>query len=369
MIRQHVLTTEDSNHWRAALSADECVMGSLEYCRIMERQTGYAARLFVVESADARIVYPFFLRQIPSTNFLLDSNQAFWDTTTPEYTGPMMFGHGQAKELIEAKFKQLFLDFCQEHRIVAEFAHLNPWSLDLGLLDLDCVEVNREIVYVDLTWGKDAIWNRSLSSDTRRQMKQSVKAGVRVRRAESRTDILEFHRLYSSTMKRRGALEKYYFPLEYFLSFFESMANNAFFMLAEYQEQIVAGGLYLQDTNEVYWHLSVMDMEFSQVRPVNAYHYETILWAVNAGKQRLLCGGGYEPGDGVFRFKAGFSPLRAPFKVYKRIHNPEAYAALLRDWSARNGGQDPPCNFFPVYRSTGRKDGPGSYNEQLKIGR
>jgi hypothetical protein len=94
------------------------------------------------------------------------------------------------------------------------------------------------------------------------------------------------------------------------------------------------------------------------VRPVNAYHYETIKLAARAGKRRLLCGGAFQSGDGVFRFKAGFSPLRIPFKVVKRIHDPEAFAALTEDWSRRHRGLVPEPGFFPAYRSAALESTP-----------
>jgi len=353
MLRPYLLKTDDAEQWRAALPTDACVMGSLEYVRILERQSGYPARLFVVESGGARIAYPFLLRPIGTLPFGARLGLDHFDTVTPEYTGPLRLGAGPLDEPGRLQFADLFARHCQEHGIVAEFAHLSPWTADCELLDPSCVELDREVVYIDLTWGEEGIWTRSFSSDTRRMTKQANKAGVRVRRATTREDVLEFHRLYTGTMNRREALDRYYFSPEYFLSFFETMPENSFFVLAEYEERAVAGGLYLHDKSNVYWHLSAADMELSRVRPVNAYHHETIRWAVRAGKQRMLCGGGYDTGDGVFRFKAGFSPLRAQFRVYKRIHDPGLYEALMLAWSSHHGEAPPSSRFFPAYRSAG----------------
>jgi lipid II:glycine glycyltransferase (peptidoglycan interpeptide bridge formation enzyme) len=274
-----------------------------------------------------------------------------WDTTTPEYTGPLVLGPKTQGSTFPASFPAAFSRYCQATGIVAEFAHLNPWSARLDLLDAAFIEDNREIIYIDLTLGEEATWKHSLSSDARRQTRQAMDAGVRGRPAESIEDVLAFHRLHQQTMERLSAQEHYFLPAEYFLAIFETMPRNAVFMLSEYQGRIVAGGLYFQDATDVYWHLSAVDMEFSRVRPVNAFHYETIRQAGLAGKQRMLCGGAHKSGDGVFRFKAGFSPLRIPFRIYKRIHDPETYAALMREWVP--GVADLPMErgFFPAYRS------------------
>ncbi len=351
MTHSYLLTTADAERWRAALPTGACVMGSLEYARILERHAGYAGRLFVVETDGGRMAYPFFLRPIEVDPPAAGFGQQHWDTITPEYTGPLRLGPGPLSQASGTSLPDLFANHCRENGIVAEFAHLNPWRSAVEFLDPGCVEANREIIYLDLTWGEERLWSKSLSSDARRHARQAAKAQIRYRRASTRQDVLAFHHLYAATMDRRAALERYYFSPEYFLSFFDGMSDNAFFVLAEYEGRTIAGGLYLHDDRDVYWHLSAADLEYSRVRPVNGYHWDTIQWAVREGKRYLLCGGGYAPDDGVFRFKSHFSPLRAQFNVYKRIHDPGRYAALTRAWSERHGGRPAQGSFFPAYRA------------------
>jgi hypothetical protein len=326
-------------------------MGSWEYARIMEQQTGFAARLFVVESESSAIAYPFLLRPIDGLPFAQPDFAGRWDTVTPEYTGRLYIGPEPCQEPGGMGCVDRFAGYCRENGIIAEFAHLNPWRDVSEALDPAGVVANREIVYVDLTLGETGIWTQSLTSDARRQTKQALQAGIRVRRAKSLDDVAEFHRLHANTMERRQALERYRLPLEYFAAIFETMPANAFFVLAEYQGRVVAGGLYFHGGPDVYWHLSAADMEFSRVRPVNGYLWETILWAAGEGKQRMLLGAGYKPGDGIFRFKAGFSPARARFCTYRRVHDERGYAALTDAWSAHHGVASSPGDFFPAYRA------------------
>jgi serine/alanine adding enzyme len=349
MTSRYVLTTADAERWRAVLPTNAFVMGSVEYARVLEKLTGGAARLFVADWGQAAAAYPFLQRSVPAPPLAAGAGER-WDTFTPEYSGPIFTRPPPPCDAGAPRFADLFAAYCREQGIVAEFAHLSPWTPP-ELLDESCVHPNREVVYIDLTWGEEEIWKRSLTTDARRQVKQAERAGVRVRRAASVEDVREFHRLYELTMARRNAADRYHFPLEYFVSFFETMPGNAFFALAEHHDRVIAGGLYFHDEREVVWHLSAADMAFSGIRPVNAYHYDTIRWAVRQGKRRMLCGGAYQPGDGVFRFKAGFSPLRAQFKTYRRVHDPASYAALTRAWSAQHGGRPPGGEFFPAYRS------------------
>ncbi len=351
MIRHYVLDTVDAAQWRAVLPASVSAVGSVEYARICEKQMGSVARLFVVEAEGCVVAYPFFLRPVRALPFAHGLGEDLWDTCTPEYSGPVALGPGPPGPWGGRRFADLFACHCRQRRVVAEFAHLSPWGAHEALLEPSCVVPNRDIIYVDLTWPEEEIWSRSLTSDARRQTKQAARAGVRVRRAESADDVRAFHRLYTHTMERRQALERYFFPAEYFLAFFETMPENAFYVLAEHEGRAIAGGLYFQDRTHVYWHLSAADADFIHLRPVNAYLCESIRWALRQGQKRMVLGGGYQPDDGVFRFKANFSPLRARFCTYQRVHDPEAYEGLTRAWSAHSAGGPPRADFFPAYRS------------------
>lgn len=345
-MRFHLLTTWDDDAWRAALPAELNVMGSVAYARILERQTGYPARLLVVEASGCRVAYPFLLRPLRSLAFARPAQATQWDTLTPEYTGPIWRDPADARALpLDALAAPL-----RELGVVAEFAHLNPWDAALELLDPRSLTVNRDVVALDLAKGEARIWAEELSSDARRQTKQAWKAGVAVRRATSLDDVRAFHDLYLRTMARRHALARYQFPLEHFVAFHETMRDHAFFVLAEHGGRLAAGGLFLHGGMDLYWHLSAADLALGHVRPVNAYLHDTIRWAVRAGKRRMLLGGGYAPDDGIFRFKAAFSRQRLPFRVYRRVHDPDAYRSLAEAWSAHHG-RPPVSDFFPSYRA------------------
>lgn len=349
MITTRTLTSADAEAWRSVLPMDLRVQGSLEYCRIYETQTGWPARLFVVEDELPRAAYPYFLRPVSALPFARQWEGCF-DICTPEYRGPLALHGGLRPD--GPRFADLFSEHCRKERIIAEFAHLNPWDVPREWLQTDCIQPNREIVYIDLEQDEESFWNQSLSSDTRRQTKQARKAGVAVRRAVSTEDVREFYRIYTETMVRRQAHPRYFFPLEYFMAFHETMPQNAFFALALFEGKIVAGGLLFQDATEVYWHLSAADRSYSHVRPVNFYLHETICGLLGTGRKRLIMGGGYETGDGVLHFKTGFSPLRAEFATYQRVHDPAAYKELSLAWLQSNEGASQ-CGdgYFPLYRS------------------
>jgi lipid II:glycine glycyltransferase (peptidoglycan interpeptide bridge formation enzyme) len=205
---------------------------------------------------------------------------------------------------------------------------------------------------VDLTPTEERLWSESFSHACRKNIKRAMKEGVRIYQASGSDDIEKFHRIYLATMDRRCATSKYYFPLSYFMDLFEQLPGNAAFVLAEYNDRIVAATLYLHDDTDVYSYLGGADERFQHLRPTNVVIYETIRWAQSLGKKRLILGGGYQPDDGIFRFKASFSPLRASFQVYRHVQLAEEYDTLCRKWSAHydrdlaSSGE-----YFPAYRS------------------
>ena len=352
MIDEQVLSVQDATAWRAAVPSYESVFGSVEYATIKQEYTDYLARLFVWRDGDLTIAYPLFVRPVETLPFADGGLGDFTDTFSPEYTGPLL--RGPADRRAKAAFRRRFARYCEEEGIVAEFAHLHPWRWRLGLLEPDDVMFDREIVYVDLTWSEERLWQESFTYACQKNINRGRREGVRVFRATTPGHVQEFYRIYIHTMERVGADEDYYFPLDYFIAFFERMPDQASFFLAEYQDQVVAATLYLHDDTDVFSYLGGADHAFQHVRPTNMIIYELIRWAKRQGKKRFILGGGYKPNDGIFRFKASFSPLRAKFFAYRRVHLPEVYDHLCHAWADYYQIDLPIAevsDFFPAYRA------------------
>jgi serine/alanine adding enzyme len=248
-----VFSTQDTLEWQSILPAQLNIFGGVEYARIYEEHTGFSARLFVAQSDDGCIAYPFFLRPVNALPFVEDDADGLWDTLTPEYTGPIC--RGECSPDLAMFFASEFAAYCLEQRIVAEFAHLHPWNALQDVLDSNSIVFDREIVFVDTTQPLEELWEKHFTYACRKNIKRSSSVGVRVFHATTLDDIKAFYRIYVSTMDRRQAASKYYFPFEYFVQFFEFLPDNTRFVLAEYASQIIAATLYLYDGNDVYSYL------------------------------------------------------------------------------------------------------------------
>jgi serine/alanine adding enzyme len=342
---QRLLNLSDENSWRSLLPASQSVFGSYEFAFMQEQYGHRIAKLFVCDDGRSKTFYPFFLRSLSELPFSQTAG-ANWDAATPEFTGPLYLSGGSAAKFCEA-VHQLFCEL----GVVTEFMHLNPWSDAGQMLTGGELCFNREVVWVDTTRSEDELSRNHFSYACRKNLKRAANEGVRVFEATGLDEVRAFHRIYSKTMDRNQALSSYYFPIEYFTSIFEQMTGNARFVLAEYKGQIVAATLYMHDDVSVYSYLGGADYDHQQVRPTNAIVNYAIAWARRSGKRRLVLGGGYQPDDGIFRFKASFSRLRAKFYTFRRIHLRDQYDDLRAKWCMYHGA-DPDDNYFPSYRST-----------------
>jgi hypothetical protein len=353
MSEPRVLGLDDEAAWREALPADESAFGSVEFARIRSLHAGADPRLFVLDGPGGAIAHPLHLRSTAELG-LGSAAERLHDAATPPFSGPRFPSEPDAATA--RAFQDGLAAWCASAGVVTEFDHLHPWRARTGLLDDSGVELDREIVYVDLTLDDEQMWHSSYTHACRKNVNRARREGVRVYAAEGEEGARELHRIYEITMERRGALPEYRFGPEYFAAFGELMPANACIVLAEHSGQVVAATLYLHDADDVYSYLGGADGAAQGVRPTNAIVDEIIRWGRAEGKRRLVLGGGYGPDDGILRFKASFSPLRAQFRVYRHVHMRAEYDALCDAWRERHGAETDPGGFFPPYRAAAQPD-------------
>jgi hypothetical protein len=346
MLREHFLTIADQDAWQKYLPARRSVFGSLGYARFCQSFRGCSPRLYVIESDNGAIAYPLLFRSLGNLPFRVGT-KAKWDATTPNFTGPLISG---SESGLAAAFPDLRNALFQGEGVVAEFAHLHPWSQARTLLREGC-DYDRDIVWVDTTLSPEDLWRTHVEHACRKKIKQSEREGVKIITASRDDHIREFYRVYRHTMERNQAEASYYLSYEIFRGFREELPENARFVLAEYRDQIVAITLCLHDDNDAFALYGGADAAFHHVRPTNAVFWALIRWAHETGKKRFVLGGGNSLNDGIFRFKAGFSRFREPFYIYKRIHLAGDYALLEQQHRSYGNLNGDPIRYFPSYRS------------------
>jgi serine/alanine adding enzyme len=338
-------TTSDQDDWRAWLPANRSVFGSLEYAKICETFRGCTSLLYVLKSDAASICHPMLLRPVSDLPFH-PNVEGVWDSTTPDYTGPLV--QGSDRDLMN-RFPELHGAFAREQGIIAEFAHVHPWSAGRDLLDEGCT-YNRDIIWVDVTQSSETLFRDHFEHSCRKNINKAQREGVMILAESDDCALEEFSRIYSATMRRNQALGRYSFSLDFFKRIRDDLPENAKFVFAQHSGRMVAATLYLYDDNDVFSFLGGADAEFNSLRPTNLVVWDTIQWAHQTGKKRLILGAGFRPNDGIYQFKATFSPHRQPFYVYKRIHRADDFALLDKHCREYNCIGDKSVDYFPSYR-------------------
>jgi len=345
VLQEKCFTTSEEVEWRRLLPASRSVFGSVEYARICERFRGSVARLYVLKSDTASICHPMLLRPVSDLPFVAEV-EGQWDSTTPDFTGPLVQG---SDSNLMARFRDCHSAFTRSQGIIAEFAHLHPWSDGLNMLREDCT-YNRDIIWIDVAESPDILFRDHFEHSCRKNINKAQREGVSIFTEASDDALQEFYRIYSGTMQRNQALEKYSFPLEFFKQIRDDFPENARFVFAEHGGKIIAATLYMYDDKDVFSFLGGADSEFNHLRPTNMVVWNTVIWAHSTGRKRLVLGAGFRPNDGIFQFKATFSSLRQPFYVYKQVHRQKDYTLLEQRCREYNNMGDVNVDYFPSYR-------------------
>lgn len=343
-----LISPECGSAWDSALPSHASVFSRSAFARIAEGFLGVRAHLWWACAGGTSVSYVVWSRSIADLAVAEAGDGPWQDLSTPPFSGPFVGGTAEPEAI--ALLRRRFDEYCEEAGVVSEFAHLHPWGVDERFVNESDVSVDREIVYVDLSMAEDRLWDESFSYACRKNLKRNERDGVRVVQVSSEHDLARFHRIYSETMERNGALSHYRYPVEFFAAIKRELSDSARFNLAMLGDAVTAGTLYLRDGESVYSYLGGADPAFQNSRPTNAVVLDAIRWGQSVGARRLVLGGGYRPDDGIFRFKASFSPLRASFRVLRTVRRPGVFEALCRRWMSVSGAEIMPSS-FPPYRA------------------
>lgn len=344
-----VLPTSCREEWNRAL--EEAKIRDIYYehrylCMAEDNGEGEAS-LAVFRSSDGLVLYPFLLREID-----MDGHRSgYKDITSPYgYAGPLVLPSNGGNEVALAKaFRDCMSEYMAGERVVCEFVRFHPLLQNVRLMSaLIPVQHVRETVYVDLRCSAHEIWTSSISSKTRNHIRKAIKVGVRVAERGGEA-IKDFRQLYIQTMDRVRAGSYYYFSDAYFSRLAQIVAEEGVVLEASVSDRLVASVVLFASGPFAHYHLSASDPAFRSVPGTDLLLWEGIKWAKERGARYFHLGGGYSgTHDTLFRFKAGFSPLRANFHVGRVVVNPEVYEEFV----SKTGTSE--SDYFPKYRDPRR---------------
>jgi hypothetical protein len=353
-----IIPATDTENWHEVLSqADGFDFYHLpEYHLVAEKNGEGVGMLFVYREASRMAAWPFLLRPVETVDGLEVIGKGFHDATSVYgYPGPIGSPGARNDPEFLNRFGSTLQAAAKDLKVVSMFSRLNPLLENVDLVcGVGTVVGLGETVSIDLSPSPETQWSRYRKSH-RYEIRRARKQGVQAYQDQDWVNFDEFVRLYTVTMQKVDADQRYLFDRCHFLRLREALGERLQLFVAELGSVVCSAALFVHTGNIIQYHLSGSDPDYAKMAPSKLVLDEARLWGNATGAHFLHLGGGVGSSeDSLFLFKAGFSPLRHKFLVWRCIVLPDVYSRLVdarRAWLAENGQELAATDFFPLYRA------------------
>lgn len=296
-----------------------------------------------VEGGGFGLLVPMLRRSIPGSPEVFDAISPYG------YAGPL-WHRGKIPDPDTARMlAAAFRGLLASQAIVSFLIRLHPLLDALPAFeDLGTLVEHGETVAIDLQQELATI-RAAMRQTHRNEIAQAERKGVTVEYDGELANLDAFVGLYEQTMHRVGASSSYLYGRPYFEALRAQLPGSCHLFLARTEGKLAAASLFLEENGIVQYHLAAMDQELCASHAAKLVLSRAIEWARGRRNQWLHLGGGVgAKADGVFSFKAGFSPLRRRFRTLRVVADEERYRMLggLAPADPLGTGDD----YFPTYR-------------------
>ncbi len=299
--------------------------------------------LFVYEEDEDFIAFPLIKRAIQGTN-MYDFSSVYG------YSGPI--SNKNFNELDESfvnRFKNYFLSYLSDEKIVSIFSRLHPfYDQEVLLNKLGGVWDNGKVIAIDLNISLETQRSR-YQNRVLRQVKQMNRKGYVVKEANSLADIKIFKEMYVEHMMRLDASESYFFDDQYFVELLDSDELDAKLLFVYNENGIPICGAIVVFTNSIIQaHLLATKYEYYAESPAKLLTDEIAVLGRDLGMKYYNLGGGVGfKEDSLFSWKLAFSKLTFSYNSWRFIVNHTEYQNILNRLDI-----DPALSIdlFPLYR-------------------
>lgn len=179
---------------------------------------------------------------------------------------------------------------------------------------------------IDCSGGVEAAL-ANMRGVTRRMVGQSVRRGVVCERV--RPDAAALARYYAMLVEasRGWGLERPTIPLDLFEAVFAYGRDDAELWFARCDDEVIAGGVVLCGSQELFFWSAAMRREFSRLRPSNALNARLIERTCERGLRWYNLGASHEL-EGVSRFKHDLGARDVPYATIRRSR--QTFSVLSR---------------------------------------
>lgn len=299
---------------------------------------------YIYEEAHSYVKFSALKRRIESVAGQKIQDELY-DLETPYgYGGPVS---NSTDMVFLVRAFNAYKEHCIQEKIVCEFIRFHPFN-DLAQLDglFDMHAPERQVVVVDLNLSAEE--RRKVYSKTTRNIVK--KASKRLTVDGTDNNLQDFMSLYYQTMKKNSADDFFYFPEEYFAGL--KTLNGVELLSVKLNQDIVSIGFFMCADELAHYHLSANNQELAKENGNYLLLDAAFEFAKEKGCRYMMLGGGRSssPDDGLFKFKAKFSPMTLPFYIAGLDFLPEVRAQLNQIWIGQHKDITPP-KLFQLYRA------------------
>lgn len=315
---------------------DHDFVHTFDFHQISQENGEGSPLIFAIKAQAENFVafWPALKRSIPGTEF-------FDLTSVYGYAGPLFADREASSQCLDMIFSAM-----HDLRAVSLFSRMHPLFIDqIQQGDLRGERLG-DVVVIDAHQQRPLA---SYRSGHRYEIRKSLANGMQVCVDYSCEAIGDFCEIYEQAMRELNAPEYYFFRPEYFKKLKEATDFKVILIFAELDSRKVAAAMFIVTGRLMQYYLSGTLDGYKHFSPSKAIIAKAHDLGVAMGVEKIVLGGGVSSReDQLFKFKNGFSDMRRPFHVFKKVISRQTYDDLCE----ARGIDQRATSFFPAYRSS-----------------
>jgi len=333
-----VLTLEEKDQWNNYLrklpQSQQDIYYTPEYYSLYQNYSDGQAICFVFEKDGHIALYPFLLNSVNELGYDLD-DQYYDIQGAYGYNGVITSSYN--REFI-SDFYFSFKEYIIQNHIIAEFTRFNPllknYIFSEGFID---VEFDRKTIYIDLIKDYEALF-KGFQRTTKKQIRRAQERyGLVLKLFNNDSNIADdFYSIYKETMQKVNAIEYLYFNKSYFGDLLDIDGARCF--MAYSSGKPISSIITLQYGKYLHGHLGGTRTPFLTMSPFSFLYDEIIKYGKKENCECFHIGGGSGKSneDAVLKYKLHFSNNVLNFHIGKKIHKPQIYNEIIKQWCKKN---------------------------------
>ncbi len=326
-----------------------------QYHALAEENSEGFARLFVFSQDPHHIAVPLLLRAVDTIPGLARAGQGWLDATSVYgYAGPLSSQPSLPQDVVSG-FQSSFSAWLRDMGVVSLFSRLHPLLAQEAILPGIGETISLgSTVSIDLTEPTREQVSRYRKGH-RYDISRLQRLGATCTLDQDCVELGSFAQAYNDTMRRVGAGDEYYRDLAYFEQLLGRLHGYLHLFCCHLGSAFLCGGLFALTDGIVQYHLSGSSPDHHELAATKLMIDTVRSWAAERSATVFHLGGGVgSRDDSLYRFKAGFSGRRHPFKVWRWVVQPDVYSRLCRVADSylgtRGCGAGEATTYFPRYR-------------------